>query len=284
MKRTYSLYLLVLLVGFFSTANAQETIAKFKYEDAEKAFEQGNYATCIAKLDEAEKILGKTAPNILYLRIMAETKLLKALPVETVTYPQVERVTNLCNQYLQKYNIEGLEEKYRDVYDINNAHSQNEAEFERRKAARAAAAEQAREDKMESLLKKKADLKRDIKKYHRRITAPAVIGSGIMLAGGFTCLGAYLEHEKSKTKYIPNGTYDPKMTYIIGGAVGGFGLLTLFITALVSGKKDSPKAIKRQINAIDTQLGALSLNYLPNYNNYSNSFTHSMGFTLTLNK
>src|SRR5690606_11412896 len=100
-------------------AQAQETIARFKYEDAEKAFVAESYQECIANLDEAEKLLGKTAPNILHLKIVAQHKLFEKNPFES--YEALETLKNNCDTYLASYDIAGLEEKYRDVYNINNS-------------------------------------------------------------------------------------------------------------------------------------------------------------------
>ena len=112
--KKYIILFLVFLVCCH--AQAQETIARFKYEDAEKAFMAGNYQECIDNLDEAEKLLGKTAPNILHLKIVAQHKLFENNPFES--YEALETLRNNCNTYLANYDIAGLEEKYRDVYDV----------------------------------------------------------------------------------------------------------------------------------------------------------------------
>ncbi|MEE1963939.1 SUMF1/EgtB/PvdO family nonheme iron enzyme [Allomuricauda taeanensis] len=96
---------------------SQETVARFKYEDAEKAFVAANYQECIDNLEEAEKLLGKTAPNILHLKITAQYRLFEQTPYES--YEALENLRNNCNIYLANYDIAGLEEKYRDVYDIS---------------------------------------------------------------------------------------------------------------------------------------------------------------------
>ncbi|MEE1963938.1 hypothetical protein V1387_14690 [Allomuricauda taeanensis] len=99
-----------------TTLGAQETIAKFKYEDAEKAFVAGNYQECIDNLDEVEKLLGKTAPNILHLKILAQHKLIEKKPLES--FKKLQALHNDCATYLRDYDISGLEEKYRDVYEV----------------------------------------------------------------------------------------------------------------------------------------------------------------------
>ncbi len=112
----------ILVVLFLSLAGhsiqAQSTVAKLKYEDAEKAFYDKDYQTCISLLDETEKLLGQSAPNILHLRIMAESKIREADPYGS--YEQLEKLRQLCNQYLKNYDIKGLEGKYREVYDLKN--------------------------------------------------------------------------------------------------------------------------------------------------------------------
>ena len=116
MKRLIYILLIFLSCGYI--LSAQNTLAKIKFEDAEKAFYGGNYQNCISLLDETEKLLGQTAPNILYLRIMAEGKIWEANPFES--YEQVSKLEQLCTQYMQNYDIAGLENKYRDVYELSN--------------------------------------------------------------------------------------------------------------------------------------------------------------------
>jgi len=60
--------LLLLFAGilFFQISFGQSTISKLKFEEAEEAFEKKDYTTVLTKLDEAEKILGKTNPPMLY--------------------------------------------------------------------------------------------------------------------------------------------------------------------------------------------------------------------------
>lgn len=112
---------IVILLIFLGCTNldAQETIARFKYEDAEKAFVAENYQECINNLDEAEKLLGKTAPNILHLKILAQHKLIEKDPYGD--FELLEALHIGCATYLRDYDIAGLEEKYRDVYEVQNA-------------------------------------------------------------------------------------------------------------------------------------------------------------------
>ena len=104
------------------SVSGQNTIAKFKFEDAEKAYYDNKFEDCIQLLTETETLLGQTAPNILHLRILAEHKLLEQNPMQS--YALIENLRNHCNTYLQNYDIAGLEEKFRDVYEISNTLNQ----------------------------------------------------------------------------------------------------------------------------------------------------------------
>lgn len=109
------------LVSFLSmtfTLHAQSTVAKFKYEDAEKAYYANEFDECIQLLIETEELLGQTAPNILHLRILAQHKLFETNPYGS--YEKLDQLRIDCNNYLTNYDITGLEEKYRDVYNIQN--------------------------------------------------------------------------------------------------------------------------------------------------------------------
>ncbi|MFC4720694.1 hypothetical protein ACFO5O_00055 [Geojedonia litorea] len=115
MKRIYSIGIILIIT---LNVQAQNTVAKFKFEDAEKAFYDNNFEDCIQLLTETEALLGQTAPNILHLRILAEHKLLEQNPLHS--FVLIENLRNHCNSYLQNYDIAGLEEKFRDVYEIQN--------------------------------------------------------------------------------------------------------------------------------------------------------------------
>jgi TPR repeat protein len=109
---------IVLMLTLSTQVHAQAAIAKLKYEEAEEAFASGDYATVLSKLEETEKILGEPNVKTLYLRIVAQAKLLK-----TEAFVDVEQVLDLrkaCSNYLVKYeNVEGIEEKYKEVYKIS---------------------------------------------------------------------------------------------------------------------------------------------------------------------
>ncbi len=112
------IYFLILCTTFLcSVGKAQNTLTKLKFEEAEKAFYNADYENCIKLLDETEKLLGQPAPKILHLKIMAENKIWEANPY--ASYEQLERLRSLCNQYMQNYDIQGLEDKFKEVYEIS---------------------------------------------------------------------------------------------------------------------------------------------------------------------
>ena len=113
--RTLLFILLTMTIG--QAAYSQNTLAKIKFEDAEKAYNEAKYSECIKLLDETEKILGQSAPNILYLRILASQKILEANPNENFVI--ISTLRGYCSDYLTNYDIQGLEDKYREVYEIS---------------------------------------------------------------------------------------------------------------------------------------------------------------------
>src|SRR5690606_6625278 len=106
-------FILLFTILTFCYTQAQNTDAKLKYQEAEKAFETGNYQNCISLLDENEKLLGQSTSNMLHLRIQAEDKIWEARPFES--YEQLDKLKKLCNEYLQKYDTAGLS----DVYELS---------------------------------------------------------------------------------------------------------------------------------------------------------------------
>ncbi|MDT8411252.1 MAG: hypothetical protein RQ875_02220 [Vicingaceae bacterium] len=96
---------------------AQSTIAKLKYEDAEKAFYEKKYTESIENLDEVESILGQIPPNTLHLKILAQYEILKSNSFND--YNLIAELRANCNIYLEKFDIQGLEEKYKDIYIIS---------------------------------------------------------------------------------------------------------------------------------------------------------------------
>lgn len=118
MKVKYCLLAVLLLNASLSIA--QNTIAKLKYEEAEEAFVANDYATALSKLNEAEKLLGSVNPKTLYLRISAQYK--KHQSAVFVNLEEIAQLKKNCHTYLSKYeSVEGIEDKYKDVYKISEA-------------------------------------------------------------------------------------------------------------------------------------------------------------------
>lgn len=110
----------LLLLVLALPVQAQETIARLKYEEAEEAFAAGKYETTLAKLAEVEKMLKSSNSKILYLRIMAQDQWWKSKP--TPDPELIARLKKDCGIYMAKYeNQEGIEDKFRDVYRLSEA-------------------------------------------------------------------------------------------------------------------------------------------------------------------
>jgi hypothetical protein len=115
MKKIIFLTLLLFIVQIAYTQN--NTVAKFKFEEAEQAFVNNDYKQTISKLDEAEVLLKATNPKILHLKISAQFKLIEQDPYND--YRIVENAKKLSANYLKEYGeISGNEDKYREIYII----------------------------------------------------------------------------------------------------------------------------------------------------------------------
>lgn len=130
MKKYIFLCLLSLLV-IVQGASGQAAVARLKFEDAEEAYNKGDYATTLSKLEDAEKLFGKINLPILHLRILAQDKLLQ----KNLEFGLLTSLRNNCNQFLKDYeNVEGIEDKYRQVYKVleaNAKHPATAAEYEK---------------------------------------------------------------------------------------------------------------------------------------------------------
>lgn len=115
-------YLLIGLIILLSSTNlySQTALAKLKFEDAEAAYNSGNYETAITKLEEAEKLFGKINPPILHLKILCRDKLFPGNKRKGL----IDSLKKEASTFLSSYaDVEGLEEKYRDVYKINEKYA-----------------------------------------------------------------------------------------------------------------------------------------------------------------
>jgi hypothetical protein len=99
----------------------QNAIADLKFEEAEIAFNNGNYDLTLKKVAEYEKLKGNTTAKSLYLKVAALDKLFNPDNFYT-DEKQLEIYNSLIvntNKYLKAMENEGLDDKYREVYSIS---------------------------------------------------------------------------------------------------------------------------------------------------------------------
>jgi len=109
--------LTLILIASSQFAFSQQAIAKIKYEEAEEAFSTNDLKTTVLKLNEAETLLKATNPRIMYLKILAQSKIIEKSPLND--YKILENTRLLCAKYLLEYEkIPNNEDKYRDVYNV----------------------------------------------------------------------------------------------------------------------------------------------------------------------
>ena len=112
------LFLSFLGLIMFHTSIAQSTIAKLKYKDAEEAYNKSDYTTALNKLNEAEKLFGKVNPPIVYLRIVAQDKMVSSS--KSVDPNLMAALMKNTAFYLKEYeHTKGIEDKYKEVYKLN---------------------------------------------------------------------------------------------------------------------------------------------------------------------
>lgn len=106
------------LMLLYMHAFSQSSFAKFKFEEAEEAFSKADYSTALGKLNEAENLIGKINPPILYLRILAQDKLIATSKEKDIV--SIASLLDNCDKYLKEYeSVESLRDKFRDVYNIS---------------------------------------------------------------------------------------------------------------------------------------------------------------------
>jgi len=110
--------LLLFSIGIITSGFGQSTIAKLKYEEAEEAYASNNFDLTLAKLKEVEILLASTNHRILYLQIMAQSKLIETNPLSDFTI--LENGRNSAAKYLKDYEaIPDNEDKYRNIYKVS---------------------------------------------------------------------------------------------------------------------------------------------------------------------
>jgi len=110
----------VLIIATVQFTFAQNTIAKLKFEEAEEAYTNNNFELTLTKLNEVETLLKATNPRILYLQILAQSKIIEKNPLGD--YVIIENARNSINKYLKDYeNLPDNEDKYREIYKISES-------------------------------------------------------------------------------------------------------------------------------------------------------------------
>lgn len=152
----------ILLTVFFSLlvqlhVQAQDALARIKYLEAKDLIAAGKYKPGISKLDEAEKLLGSGNPKILFLKIMAQDRLLTSITdlYESMdNYDLLNAFRKNSNKYLQSYNSPRLADKRTQVNNALERHppfSGSKAEFEAAVKVRKAELERLNREKEEQL-------------------------------------------------------------------------------------------------------------------------------------
>ncbi|MCL9770402.1 hypothetical protein NAT47_08230 [Flavobacterium sp. HXWNR69] len=171
------------LLIFISTITLAQggALADLKFEEAEIAFNNQNYETTIKKLDEFDKQYGSVSAKSLYLRIVSQDKLF--VPNELYkNETQIDLLVSLLkntSSYLKAMGGEELDDKFREVYNINEKlkdYPKNKAEWKKKKEEKdqllAEEKIRAKKKKLERLAKiKDYDDKKD--EYYREI-APKI--------------------------------------------------------------------------------------------------------------
>lgn len=117
---TKNLLTLVLALLCLGSTNAQSKLAQLKFQDAEELFAKDDFAGALLKLEDAEKLTGKTNPPMLYLRIQSLNGLFLADPY--ANYKILESLRKNTTTFLKEFeNVKGIDDKYRDVYKIGES-------------------------------------------------------------------------------------------------------------------------------------------------------------------
>ncbi len=96
-------------------------LADLKFEEAEIAFNNQDYETTIKKLDEFDKLLGSIKDKSLYLRIISQDKLFEPSKLydNESNFNLLSSLRKNSSAYLKAMESNGLDDRYREVYAIN---------------------------------------------------------------------------------------------------------------------------------------------------------------------
>jgi len=121
MKKLQFVLFMVLAINI--SLHAQDaTVAKMKFEEAEDAYNTGNYNDALNKLDEVDNLLGNVFEKSLYLRIRAFDKMIWSSG--RVDIYKLSQLQKNYTQYLKTFEGKTDEDKYRDIYKISDTYIQ----------------------------------------------------------------------------------------------------------------------------------------------------------------
>ena len=118
MKRVIILFLVCCNLATFAQGGA---LADLKFEEAETAFNSQDYETTIKKLDEFDKTYGEITAKSLYLRIICQNKLLTIYKIfeNEEQFNLMLTLRKNVSSYIKAMESEELDDKFREVYNIN---------------------------------------------------------------------------------------------------------------------------------------------------------------------
>ena len=116
MKQTLLYVFLLFNTAIFS----QNAVAELKFEEAETAFNSGNYELTIQKVDEFESALGNITDKSLYLRVVSQNKLFNPANFysDEKQFLLYNSLTANAAKYLKATENNGLNDKFKEVYAI----------------------------------------------------------------------------------------------------------------------------------------------------------------------
>jgi hypothetical protein len=112
---------------------AQDARTLLKFEDAEKAYDKGNYHQVISLLDEVESQTGVTS-RTLFLRIVAAYGLLDStggIYENQNGFQQLAKLRASAANYLKHLASQPIDDKYRRIYEISKALDSFPASFDK---------------------------------------------------------------------------------------------------------------------------------------------------------
>lgn len=112
------IFLILAVASFSMNTKAQNDLkARLEFEEAEKAFTNNDFTTSLSRLNEAEKLLGKTSTKILYLKVLSQNQLIALNPYGE--YDIVVSARKNCEMYIKLSEKKTeLYDKYKEIYAI----------------------------------------------------------------------------------------------------------------------------------------------------------------------